>query len=82
MEYKKIDEIYEKLQVRCAKCNTQIKSVLQAKSKIDKYGKNVVLCLDCSKKYQEEYRDLTQEELTESSLSAILAMFVLGENKD
>ena len=82
MEYKNFDEIYEQLQARCVKCNSPIKSVSQVKSKIDKNGNNVVLCLDCVEKYKEEYRDLTEEELRESGLSALLAMFVLGKNKN
>lgn len=82
MEYKNFDEIYEKLQAKCVKCNSLIKAISQAKSKIDKNGNNVVLCLDCVEKYKGEYRDLTEEELRECGLSAILAMFVLGKNKD
>lgn len=82
MEYKNFDEIYEQLQARCVKCNTPIRSISQAKSKKDKDGNNVVLCLDCAEKYKEEYRDLTEEEIRESSLSVLLAMFVLGKNKD
>lgn len=81
MEYKKLNEIYEQLQSRCVKCNTPINSISQAKLKKDKDGNNVVLCLDCVEKYKEEYRDFI-EELTERALWIIVAMLVLGKNKD
>ena len=52
METKELDKIYSQLQARCAKCNNPITSIAQAKSKKDKDGNSVVLCLSCAEACQ------------------------------
>lgn len=81
METEEVDKIYSQLQARCAKCNNPITSIAQAKSKKDKDGNSVVLCLSCSEKCKNEYRDATEEEVRESALTVLLAMLTIGKTK-